>query len=76
MSVKVDGMINKKSKTHSKKLDARALAEKIKKNALKQQAQEEPAKEENVAENFDTVVDPTAELKFKSFNELKLIESC
>ena len=73
MSVKVDGMINKKSKTHSKKLDARALAEKIKKNALKQQAQEEPAKEENVAENFETVVDPTAELKFKSFNELKLI---
>ncbi|CAK7903766.1 ATP-dependent rRNA helicase Rrp3p [[Candida] anglica] len=86
MSVSVGGVTKKVKK--SKNNDAKALAEKIKRNALKQQeleksktsqavdaAQTEPAEKEvvEVETKVDTIVDPDAPLKFETFQELKLI---
>lgn len=76
MALKTDTLHKKKPKSSSK-VDAKSLAEKIKRNALKQQLkdkkEEKKEKKKDAEEAIETVVDSEDGPKFTSFSELSLI---
>lgn len=63
----------KRSKLHNKTVDALALAEKIKKNALKQKLGIKKSEDENVSSAIQEVNISDSSKKFESFSDLKLI---
>ncbi|KAG2733818.1 hypothetical protein G9P44_003343 [Scheffersomyces stipitis] len=79
MAIVGSNSVSKKPK-HTKRNDARDLAEKIKRNALKKQEQdkkqqlEEESKPESSQKSKNIVeVNPDDEVKFSTFSELKLV---
>lgn len=73
MGLKTEQKLKTKSKSLHSKVDARSLAEKIKKNALKNQKQKEVQLQLPPSEDMVDTVISTDSAKFTTFSELNLI---